>query len=237
MPEKAKTGISALDEILGGGVPRRKTIILAGACGTGKTILGEEFLFAGAREGEVGLYLTLSEPKDKILEDLQEFTFYDQRLVDMGKIKIVDIESDARLQGIGLQSVDGMMSLIRRVIQDSEAKRVVIDSVTALIANFADKDKIRAFIYELGHQLMYMNCTTFLISEIPPMTFAYSVYGVEEFIADGVILITDFERKGELLRAFQVVKMRGVNHSRNKYVMKILDDGINLIPLFKAGLE
>ena len=84
---------------------------------------------------------------------------------------------------------------------------------------------------------MYLECTTILISEIPPQVFKYSVYGVEEFIADGVMLMTEFERKGELIRAFQVIKMRGVKHSRNKYVMKILEDGVNLIPLFKAGIE
>ena len=84
---------------------------------------------------------------------------------------------------------------------------------------------------------MYLECTTLLVSEIPPQTFKYSIFGVEEFIADGVILLTEFERKGDLIRALQVIKMRGINHSRNKHVMEILDDGITLIPLFKAGID
>jgi KaiC/GvpD/RAD55 family RecA-like ATPase len=96
---------------------------------------------------------------------------------------------------------------------------------------------VRDFVFELGYQLMYLECTTIMISEIPPQTFKYSMFGVEEFIADGVILLSEFERKGELIRALQVIKMRGVAHSRNKYAMKILDEGINLIPMFKAGVE
>jgi circadian clock protein KaiC len=237
MLDKVKTGVQTLDEILGGGIPRGNTVLLAGSCGTGKTILTHQFLFQGARDGEEGIYISLSEPRKKILRDLSAFTFYDEALVDSGKVKIVDIASDARLEGIGLQSADGMMNLIRRVVEDSQAKRVVVDSITNLVANLGDGDKIRSFIYDLSFQLMYMECTTILISEIPPQEFKYSVYGIEEFISDGVMLITDFERKGELLRAFRVIKMRGVKHSRNTYVLEILKDGINLVPLFKAGIE
>lgn len=237
MQDKVRTGIQTLDEIIGGGIPRGNTVLLAGSCGTGKTIMTQQFLFQGAREGEDGLYISLSEPRKKILRDLEAFTFYDERLVESGKVKIVDIASDARLEGIGLQSTDGMMNLIRRVVEDSQAKRVVVDSITNLVANLGEEDKIRSFIYDLSFQLMYMECTTILISEIPPKEFKYSVYGIEEFIADGVMLITDFERKGELLRAFRVIKMRGVKHSRNTYVLEILKDGINLVPLFKAGIE
>jgi len=235
--ERVKTGIEQLDEILGGGIPKGNSVVLAGACGTGKTIMAQQFIFAGARAGEQGLYLSLSEPKQKIVRDMKDFSFFDTELIEKGMVKIVDIASDARLEGIGLQSADGVMSLIRKVVQESNAKRVVIDSLTALVANIGERDKIRSFIYDIGFQLMYMECTSLLISEVPPKVFQYSVYGVEEFIADGVMLITDFERKGELLRAFQVVKMRGVKHSRNKYVLEILKDGINLIPSFKTGIE
>jgi circadian clock protein KaiC len=237
MQEKLKTGIKTLDEILQGGIPKGHSVIIAGGCGTGKTILAQQFLFAGAKEGETGVYLSLSEPREKIIKNLEDFTFFERKIVESNKVKIVDISSDARLKGIGLQNPDEIMDLIREIVQETQAKRVVVDSITALAANFGDDVKIRNFIYELGFELMYLDCTTMLISEVPPQVFKYSVYGIEEFIADGVILMTDFERKGELLRAFQVIKMRGVNHSRNKYVLKILEDGINLIPLFKAGIE
>ncbi|MDD5111449.1 MAG: ATPase domain-containing protein [Candidatus Altiarchaeota archaeon] len=237
MQERLKTGIKALDEILDGGIPRGHSIILAGSSGTGKTILAQQFLFSGARDGNIGLYLSLSEPRDKIIKNLEDFTFFDKKLVESDMVKITDLSSNAGLKGVGLQDPTEIMGLIREIVLDSQAKRVVIDSITALAANFADDAKIRNFIYELEFELMYLDCTTLLISEIPPQTFKYSVYGIEEFIADGVILLTEFERKSELLRACQVVKMRGVNHSRSKYMLKILEDGINLIPFFNAGLE
>jgi len=237
MQEKLKTGVKTLDEILDGGMPKGHTVIMAGSCGTGKTILTEQFLFAGAKEGETGLYISLSEPKEKIIRNTEDFTFFDKKMLTAGKVKIVDMSTDARLKGVGLSNVEDATTLIREIIEESEAKRVVIDSITALAANFNTDAKVRKFIYDLGADLMYLGCTTILISEIPPQVFKYSVYGIEEFIADGVMLMTEFERKGELIRAFQVIKMRGVKHSRNKYIMKILEDGINLIPLFKAGIE
>ncbi len=234
MQEQVKTGVEGLDEILAGGIPKGHNVLLAGSCGTGKTILGEQFLFDGARKKEVGIYIALAEPREKIVKNMEDFKFYDQKLVDSGMVKIIDVSQDVRLRGLDMQNVSGVINLIRSIVQDNNAKRVVLDSITSLGEALGEEKKIRDFIFELGMQLAYMGSTMIMISEIPPQTFVYSVFGVEEFIADGVILITEFERKGELVRTLQVIKMRGVNHSRNKYVLKITEDGVNLIPMFKA---
>ena len=236
MHEYIKTGVPGLDGILGGGLPRGHTVLLAGSCGTGKTILCEEFLFNGAKEGEPGIYIALSEAKDKILKNLDNFKFFDQSILDNGMMRFVDITTDARLKGMELQNVPGIISLMRNVIEENNAKRVVIDSITHLAEALGGEEKIREFVFELGLQLSYMDTTMILISEIPPQKFVYSVFGVEEFIADGVILLTEFERKGDLIRALQVIKMRGCDHSRSKHILKITDEGVNLIPLFKAGM-
>ncbi|MFH1787819.1 MAG: ATPase domain-containing protein [Candidatus Altiarchaeota archaeon] len=236
MHEIIKTGIPGLDGILGGGIPRGHTLLLSGSCGTGKTILCEQFLFNGARDGEPGVYIALSEPKEKILKNVDNFKFYDQKLMDNKMVQFVDITTDARLKGLELQNVPGIISLMRNVIEENKAKRVVLDSITHLAEALGGEEKIRDFIFELGLQLSYIDTTMVLISEIPPQKFIYSVFGVEEFIADGVILLTEFERKGDLIRALQVIKMRGVDHSRSKHILKITEEGVNLIPLFKAGM-
>jgi len=237
MLELVETGIKGLDEILMGGIPKGHCVLLAGSCGTGKTVMCHQFLFEGAKVGEPGVYISLVEPTDKILKNMASFTFCNQRLIDEGKVRIVDMTQDVRLRGIEFSNVEGLIGIIKSIIEDNGAKRVVIDSITALCENIGERSKIRDFILELGFQLMYLECTTIMISEIPPQTFKYSVWGIEEFIADGVILLSDFERKGDLIRSLQVIKMRGVAHSRNKQVMKIMDEGINLLPMFKAGFE
>ena len=235
--KKIKTNFSGLDEILDGGIPQGHNILLSGSSGTGKTIMAMEFLFNGAKAGETVLYMAFSEPRDKILANLEGFSFFNKSLIDSGKVKIIDITQDARLKGLEMQNVDGMITMFRDLISDSGAKRVVLDSITSLASNLGSEKNIRDFIFGLGLQLSYMDCTIIMISEIPPQTFIYSTHGVEEFIADGVILITEFERKGDLIRALQVIKMRGVNHSRNKHVLKITSDGVKLIPMLKAGIE
>ena len=235
MTEKIKTGIEELDVILDGGLPRGHAVLLAGSCGTGKTILSQEFLFAGAKEyDEVGIYISLSESREKMISNLEGFDFYDTKMMEQNKIKIVDITQDARLMNLEPLTVNGVMNMISSIIRDSEAKRVVIDSVTAICNSLGNEKNIRDFLFELGLQLEYLDCTTLFISEVPPMEFTYSVFGVEEFIADGVILLREMEDKtGNLIRTLQVVKMRGVNHSRARNAMEITQAGIQLKPMFE----
>lgn len=234
MVELIETGIPELDEILGGGIPKGNSVLLSGSCGTGKTILGEQFLFEGAKKNnEIGIYISLSEPRDKIISNLEPFKFYDPKLIENEKIKILDITQDARLINLEPLTVNGIISMVSSIIRDSGAERVVIDSLTAICNSLGTERNIREFIFELGLQLGYLDCTTIFISEIQPMRFKYSVYGVEEFIADGVILLSEHEDKGDLIRTLQVVKMRGVNHARNRHVLEITEEGIKLKPMFE----
>jgi KaiC/GvpD/RAD55 family RecA-like ATPase len=234
MVELVKTGIAELDEILSGGIPKGNSVLLSGSCGTGKTILAEQFLFAGAKNNnEIGIYISLSEPRDKIIANLEPFSFYDPKLVEEDKVKILDITQDARLINLEPLTVNGIINMISSIIRDSEAQRVCIDSITSICNSLGSEKNIREFIFELGLQLGYLDCTTLFISEIPPMAFQFSVYGIEEFIADGVILLREHEDKGDLIRTLQVVKMRGVHHSRNRQMIQITSGGIELKPMFE----
>jgi RecA-superfamily ATPases implicated in signal transduction len=93
------------------------------------------------------------------------------------------------------------------------------------------------FILRLSKALSELGCTTFLVSELLPSAKGYSQYGVEEAVSDGIILLGNLERKGDLLRTLRVVKMRGTSHSRATYVLDITSIGILLVPLLKGGGE
>lgn len=234
MVEKIKTGIESLDVLLEGGLPKYHCVLLAGSCGTGKTILCQQFLFTGAREfNETGIYISLSESRDKMVGYLEQFQFFDRRIIDENRIRIVDITQDARLMNMDPLTAKSMMSMILSVIRENNAKRVVIDSITAICNTLGSKAAIREFLLELGVQLQYLDCTTVLISEVPPMAFQYSVFGIEEFISDGVILMRELENKGDLLRTLQIVKMRGVAHSRNRNILEISGRGVELKPMYE----
>jgi len=82
------------------------------------------------------------------------------------------------------------------------------------------------------------NCTTVLTSEIPPCVLQYSQYGIEEFIADGIIFLEDVERRGDLMRTLQVIKMRGTAHDRTKFVLTLSSkNGVEIAPMLKAHAD
>jgi len=232
-----KTGINELDKILGGGIPHGSAVLLAGSSGSGKTILGSEFLFRGMNKNkEKGVYICLTEPKSRMIKNLRNFSFYDQKVVDNGDVYFLDMEVAEKLREMLLLNPSTRVRTIVDVVKDRGAKRVVIDSVTAICNSLDDKAEIRDFIFRLGMELSPLNCTSLLISEIPPREYVFSVFGVEEFISDGIIHLSDFERKGNIIRTLQIVKMRGIEHSMNKQVMQITKDGVKLMPLLDKNI-
>jgi len=235
------TGIKELDVALNGGFPEGACVLVAGSSGTGKTILGLEYLFRGTKEfHENGVYVTLTEPLFKVLQNLEGFDFYDREAVMSGAITIMDLRQLSEKMGLKLgmimiQEPEVILDILENTVKGVKAKRLVLDSVTAVCYHLKDPEKIRNFIFKLGTSLAGMGCTTILISEIPPNERIFSRFGVEEFICDGIVLLEQFERKGTLFRTLQVVKMRGKDHKRDKQMLVITPQGIKLAPLIEEA--
>ncbi len=230
-----KTGIKSLDDILNGGIPGEYTVLLAGSSGTGKTLLTQEMLLKGAKlYGEPGIYISLSEAPKKMIANMENFSYYDPELIRSGMVKVVELKSEEGMRRGKNPDPEKILKTIRSLIEENHAKRLVIDSITAIARSLKDETVIRDFITDLADTLETLYCTSILISEIPPRVVTYSVFGVEEFVSDGIILLGEFERKGDLIRTLQIIKMRGVDHPRSKQVMTIAKDGVHLMPIFKA---
>ncbi len=230
------TGIRTLDSALGGtngGIPKGSCVLLAGSSGSGKTILSSEFLFRGVNDyNEKGVLVCLSESKNKMINNLKKFGFYDKNAVDKGDIYFLDMEIADKLREMLLLNPATLVRTIVDVVKDVGAKRLVIDSITAICNSLSDKSEMRDFIFRLGAELASLDCTSILISEIPPRQYVFSVFGVEEFIADGIIHLSDFERpNSNIARTLQIVKMRGVKHNMDKHFMTITGDGIVIMPI------
>ena len=184
--------------------------------------------------GEQGIYITLSEAPRKMIANMENFNYYDPELINSGMVKVVELKS---MQGLKRgRNIDPQEIFrgIRNLVEENNTKRLVIDSITAICRALKDEEIIREFIIDLSDNLEILDCTSILVSEIPPREVTYSIFGIEEFVSDGIILLGEFERKGDLLRTLQVIKMRGVDHPRHREVMSITKDGINLMPMFKA---
>ncbi|OGS66509.1 MAG: circadian clock protein KaiC [Euryarchaeota archaeon RBG_19FT_COMBO_69_17] len=238
--ERCITGIEGIDHILNGGIPRGNTVLVAGSVGTGKTSICIEFLVHGALEGENSLYLSVTEPTAKLLKNVIPFDFFDDRLTKQGRLRFVDLPHLYEKLGIDkaeftFDEVKLLVDTIAGLVDEHEVRRFVLDSITSVNYRLKDPELIRDFLLRLETILSSKGCTSLLVSEMGSMGEALPRGGVEEAIADGVIVTGNLERRGDLLRTLQVVKMRGTSHSRAKYVLDLTTGGVLLVPLLKGG--
>lgn len=226
------TGIEDLDKILGGGIPVGNMVLVVGGCGTGKTTLAFEFLVRGALIGEKGLFVTTVESPAKLLSNLPHFDFFDERMIDDGRIKILQLDE---LEEIASQTpeIDAtekghrLVEVIKEIIEKDGIKRLVIDSFTSFLNDDEKMSARRQVLRKLSSILFEKRCTAMIISD--------EIDDCEGIIADGMILLSNFERRGDLLRIMQVIKMKGTDHSRSKYVIDLTDCGILATPLLRGG--
>lgn len=239
--ERCLTGIEGLDTILNGGVPRGNSVLVTGSCGTGKTTLSLEFLVHGALNDENCLFISVTESSIKMLNNVVPYDFFDEDLINEGKLSFIDMPDIYEDLGIlqrsefSFEEINEVVEKIEQIVVERDIKRLVIDSVTSVCFQLKTEEKIRAFMLSLMKTLSSHGCTSLLVSEISPEEPRYSQYGVEEAIADGIIMMGNLERHGDLLRTLQVVKMRGTDHSRAKYVLDLTSVGVLLVPLLKGG--
>ena len=239
---RCETGIEVLDSELNGGIPVGSTVLISGGSGVGKTTLSMQFLANGAKLGDNGVFFTATETISKLKRFQGSYDFFDENLIKSGELSIIDLWSISDRLGLhperySLEEANILFEVIRDITKELNAKRLIVDSITSLCYRLQTSETIRDFIFKLGSSLTAMMCTTLLTSEVPPMTFQYSQYEIEEFIADGIIFLGDIERKGDLIRTLQVVKMRGTAHGRSKYVLSMSPkNGIELAPMLKSNI-
>jgi len=237
--KKVPTGIEGLDKILNGGVPKGNTVLVTGTCGTGKTTMCVEYLMNGARMGDKGLFISVTESRAKLIENISTYEFFDMSFVDKGDIQIIEFADLMEKLGLaGVEITNDNMGIFIKGFMDLVVKnrvtRLVIDSLTGVCFQIKNRDNIRDFVFKLSKQLGEKKVTSMLISEISPESNSYSTHGVEDTIADGIIVMGNIAQRGHLLRTLHVVKMRGTVHSRAKYVMDLSSYGIIIVPLLKS---
>ncbi|VVB76350.1 DNA repair and recombination protein RadB [Candidatus Tiddalikarchaeum anstoanum] len=227
------TGIEGLDFLLKGGFPEGHVILLSGGAGTGKTMLAMQWLFNGYKKNnESGIYITLTEPITKALQNISNTEFYDKTVTDALKIHFTDLRTAIQLleikeKSITKNDIDKIIDTIGQLVKQTGSKRLVIDSITALAYMLNEKDLIRYFVFRLGTMLSTLNCTTILTSEITGG--GSSVFGVEEFISDGVIKLESVKIKDDIIRKLQIIKMRGIDYIPKVVDFRIKRDGVHLL--------
>ena len=227
------TGIKEFDKLLDGGFTKGSIVLLAGSSGSGKTIFSFQWLFEGIKNNENGIYVTLTEPLFKTLENLEKLSYYNKEAIENEKLRIVDLREVCGKEGFDQRKI---LDFIEDEVKRTNAKRLCIDSITAIAYQLDDRAKIRAFIFALGTALATLGCTTVLTSEVSEMN-KYSKYEVEEFISDAIIRFDQINVKDELQRIMRIIKVRGRNHRSDDIYFKITKDGISVFPKLRVPLE
>lgn len=206
---RVPTGIEGLDPLIEGGFPRNSLILLAGNPGTGKTVFGIQFLCKGAEDyGENGVYVSFAEGEEVLVHNVCKHLGWDlSKFAEaLEKVKILDLTT-VREEGIST-----VLNLILDEVRSLKAKRLVIDSFTAMVQAFKEKIDARIILHTvLGKIVRQLGCTTILIVEVPTGRGEVGI-SVEEFVADGVLMLRKgFSPKmdGRLVREIEISKMWG----------------------------
>lgn len=219
------TGSAALDSILGGGIPVRSVVVVAGEPGSGKTVLTLQMLFAAAREGKSSLYFTtLSEPAAKIIQFMQLFDFFDADLLHE-RIEIADLGAAIRT---GAASV---VDVMQHKIDEREPAFVVVDSYRALLELLEAGTSPRTFTYDLACQTAAWGATTVFVGEYSRGEVALRA---EFAIADGIILLGSEREELTSVRGLEVLKMRGLRYSSGRHFFDIGVAGLSVYPRVSA---
>jgi len=234
---RVKTGIKGLDELMEGGFPTGRSVLLSGACGTGKTIFSIQFLYNGAKKfNEPGIYVTLDERPEMIREDMLRFGWNLRELEEKNLLNIID----GSIAKIGIPSdevfslpvtgfdMDKLLLEIMRVAKRINAKRVVIDSIPALGFNYENENEIRKAILKLSYILTRSGVTSLMTSEIDEASNKYGKYGVEEYVVDGVLVLHYMGVGTQANRTLHIRKMRATSHSEDLHPMTIGEDGVTI---------
>ncbi|MHA1348249.1 MAG: ATPase domain-containing protein [Candidatus Odinarchaeia archaeon] len=235
--KRVKTGVPGLDGILHGGFIKGSNVLVTGEAGTGKTILCMQFLHAGAvKYNEPGIFITLEELPDEIRREALQFGWDFESLEKENKFALIDAASakaglptDEKYAVRRGFTINDLAEQIYNAATAINAQRIAIDSISGLELREDDLSAIRTAIFKLSTLLRELKVTSIITSEMIEGA-SYTRYKVEEFIAQGLIILYLNEEEGELKRSLLVRKMRSTAHSLRRYPFEITSKGIVVLP-------
>ncbi len=230
-----KTGIEGLDKTLEGGIPEGHVVLLTGKAGVGKTVLSMQWLFEGWKKFEQpGIYISVTEPFTKAMKNISTMDFFDSEPVESGDIRFTDLRSMIELMDFGAEGeelekddIEELVSRVEDLVDKVGARRMVIDSITAIGYMVDDTELFRYLIFRLGTVLSGKNCTVFLTSESRDGS---TPFNVEDFISDGILNLHYTHGEQAVIRKIEIAKMRGVDFKTGNSFFDISTEGITVYP-------
>ena len=237
--QKIPTGIEGFEHVAMGGIPKRRTTLLAGTSGSGKTIMAIEFLWKGiSKFNENGVFVTFEETPNDIVKNVKSLGWNLDRMEKEGKFAFVDASpAPEEKEIVGRYDFGALLARIEYAIKKVKAKRLAMDSISALFPQYGDEGIIRRELFRISARLKKIGITTLLTAERIAEYGPVARFGVEEFVSDNVMIIRNILEEEKRRRTIEILKFRGALHQKGEYPLTITNDGINVLPLSAIQLK
>lgn len=236
---KSLTGIKGFDEISNGGLPNKRLTLISGGPGAGKTFFSMEFLMNGALKfQEPGLFVSFEETEEEIIQDFSTLKHPLKKLVESNKIVLdyVHIVSTDFTE-TGMYNLDGLFIRIQEAIKRYKIKRVVLDTVETLFCLLKNQGQVRNELKRLFTWLKEKGITAIVTAEKGLLENSISRFGLEEYVADCVIVLDRRHFEDISTRRIRIIKYRGSSHGGNEYPFSIDEKGFHILPLTSLKLD
>ncbi len=229
--------MSGFDEITKGGLPAGRPTLVCGSAGAGKTLFAMEFLVRGATLfDEPGVFMSFEETDEELAKNVASLGFDLKQLAAEKKILLdyVFIER-SEIEETGEYDLEGLFLRLGYAIDTIGAKRVVLDTLEALFSALPNEAIIRAELRRLFRWLKDKGVTAVITCERGEGTLTR--YGMEEYVADCVILLDHRVENQVSTRRMRIIKYRGTSHGTNEYPFMIDESGFSVLPITALGLS
>jgi circadian clock protein KaiC len=239
--DKLETGIPGFDVIARGGLPKCRTTLLTGTAGSGKTVFAVQFLAEGIRgHQQNGVFVTFEEPPSDICRNFINQGWDIPKWEAEGRWAFVDVSPrpGQQLVQAGKFDLSALLARIENAVKGVGASRVSLDSLGAIFAQVADRSTLRSELFRITSTLKNMGVTAVLTAERDREGGPLTKCGIEEFIADNVVVMRNLLEKERRRRTLEILKFRGAVHEKGEHPFTIIPgQGIVVIPLSSIELK
>lgn len=234
---KCRTGISGLDAVTEGGLPRGRPTLVCGGAGCGKTLLSMQFLVRGAVDfDEPGVFVSFEENEDEITKNVASLGFDLTALVSARKLALEHVRVErSEIEETGEYDLEGLFIRLGLAFDTVGAKRVVLDTIESLFSGFSNTAVLRAELRRLFRWLKERGVTAVITAERGEG--ALTRQGLEEYVSDCVILLDNRVVDQLATRRLRIVKYRGSTHGANEFPFLIDETGVSVLPITALGLR
>lgn len=232
--QKLPTGIPGFDHIGNGGLPQGRSTLVSGTAGSAKTVLAAQFLAAGIRSGENGVFVTFEESPDDLRRNMLSFGWDIREWENIGKWAFVDASPDPDQEMVvsGDYDLGALLARVEHAVKKVGAKRLAVDSIGAIFTQFTDSARVRRELFRITMALKGLDITSVITAERTQEYGDFARFGVEEFVADNVIILRNILQAEKRRRTLEILKFRGTSHRKGEYPFTVTsDEGVVVIPL------